>query len=57
MRLIGTVIPFIGFREEKVDDQLRRFMGLDSDTKTLNTFQLEWLGCSVVIPLRPRKDE
>lgn len=54
MRLIGTVIPFIGFREIEVDADLRQFLHVPSHIKKLNSFQLEWLGCAVIYPLMPK---
>jgi hypothetical protein len=52
MKLFGTLIPFIGFREIEVDPELRRFLRLPADTETVNTFQFEWLGCALIIPLK-----
>jgi hypothetical protein len=55
-RIIGTVIPFIGFRTLEVDEGLRHFIDLTSNVKTINSFQLEWLGCTIVFPIRPDDD-
>lgn len=52
-RIIGTIIPFIGFREIEADEGLRRFLDLAPGIEVINTFQLEWLGMCVIIPIRP----
>lgn len=55
-RLIGTIIPFIGFREIDIDDGLRNFLDVAPDRKTINSFQLEWLGLCVILPIKPDDD-
>lgn len=56
MRLFGGWLPFIGFREEELDDELRRFLHLDSTHKTVNTFQIGWFGVSLCIPIAPDEE-
>ena len=57
MKIFGGILPFIGFREEPVDDDLRAFLHLPDDCETINTFQLEWLWTSICFPLPPDEDE
>lgn len=57
MRLFGGWLPFIGFREEPVDDELREYLGLPHGTQTLNTFQVAWLGVAVCVPLKPDEED
>lgn len=57
MRLFGGVLPFIGFREEALDDDLRSFFGLPESTMTINTFQIGWFGVAVAIPIKPSEDD
>ncbi len=57
MRIFGGLLPFVGFREEKVDEELRAFLGLPPDVKKLNTFQLAWLGTSICFPIYPDEKE
>lgn len=54
MKLFGGWLPFIGFREEPLDDGLRAYLELPEDMKTINTFQVGWLGVSLCIPLYPK---
>ena len=51
------MVPFVGFREVEIDDELRRFLRIPSHIEKLNSFQLEWFGCALVIPLRPKNDD
>ena len=53
MKIFGGVLPFIGYRVEEVDDQMRRFFDFDDDVSHINTFQLEWFWRSIVICLSP----
>lgn len=45
MRLFGGILPFIGFRDEPVDDDMRSFFDLPEDQQTISTFQVEWFNC------------
>lgn len=44
MRLFGTILPFIGFREYVLDDELRQFLDLPPEIESINAFQIEWFG-------------
>ena len=48
MRIFGGILPFIGFRDEPVDDELRAFFDLPAEQKTISTFQVEWLNRGIV---------
>lgn len=56
MNLIGTWIPFIGFKRVEVDDYIRRMLELGPEHETINTFQLAWLGYALILPLDPRDE-
>jgi len=56
MRLLGTVIPFIGFKRVEVDAYIRRMLDLGPEHTTINTFQLAWLGYAIVLPIDPRDE-
>lgn len=57
MRLFGGILPFIGFREEPVDPDLRAFFDLPEDQETITTFQVEWFNCGLSIATRQRPRE
>lgn len=56
-QLFGYYLPFLGFREEEIDDELRRRMGLPAHITHINTFQFAWFGYAVCIALGPVEDE
>jgi hypothetical protein len=52
MKLWGGYLPFIGFREEPVDEHTRQFFNFPDEVTHMNTFQVEWFGCGVILCLR-----
>jgi hypothetical protein len=56
MRVWGGLLPFIGFREELIDEQMRTFFDIPMEYTHINTFQLEWLGYGIVICTKPRTE-
>lgn len=57
MRIWGGLLPFIGFREEEVDADMRKFFDLDPSITHMQTFQLEWFGMGLVFVLKAVGDE
>ena len=53
MKIFGGVLPFIGYRVEEVDDQMRRFFDFDEEVTHINTFQLEWFWHGIIVCLSP----
>jgi hypothetical protein len=53
MKIFGGILPFVGFREEEVDDQMRRFFDFPEEITRINTFQIEWFWHAVVICIGP----
>jgi hypothetical protein len=58
LKIFGGWLPFIGFREEPiVSEDMRRFFDLPPGTKTMNSFQIEWLHNGLIIPLPDTKED
>lgn len=53
MKIFGGILPFVGWRTEEVDADLRRFFDYGQDVTHVNTFQLEWFGYGLIFCLGP----
>ena len=54
MRIWGGLLPFVGFREEEIDDHMRKFFDIPAELTHVDTFQIEWLGYGIVLCMKPR---
>lgn len=57
MRIFGTILPFIGFRDEEVTADMREVLEIPPHVKTLETFQIEWLGTAIVVACEKKTKE